>query len=151
MGIITEAKPTEVEQLRKRLERERRARHQTELIAEQGMHALYQKQAELQLLRSIAVAASEAHSVREVMQTAVDQIFKYTGWPVGHVGALNRDGSGTLVSLGVWHLKNSERFATLREVSKKTPMPPGVGLPGRVLVTAKPAWIVDIHEDRNFP
>jgi signal transduction histidine kinase/DNA-binding response OmpR family regulator len=56
-----------------------------------------------------------------------------------------------LVSSRVWHLEDSERFETFRGVSEVTRFTPGVGLPGRVLSSGKPAWITDVTEDRNFP
>jgi PAS domain S-box-containing protein len=146
-----DAERTEVERLRKRLERERRARQQTEQIAEQGTHALYQKQAELQLLRSIAVAANEAESVRGVMQTTVDRICQYTGWPVGHALLLDPHQQGVLVSLGVWHLRDAQRYDAFRQVSEATSFARGIGLPGRVLTSGQPAWISDVQLDDNFP
>ena len=56
-----------------------------------------------------------------------------------------------LVTSRVWHLEDSERFETFRRVSEATRFRPGVGLPGRVLSSGKPAWITDVTKDRNFP
>src|SRR5262249_19889460 len=36
-------------------------------------------------------------------------------------------------------------------VTRETEFPPGIGLPGRVWQTAKPAWIPDVVKDANFP
>ncbi|MEJ7714697.1 MAG: hypothetical protein WKF40_02905 [Thermoleophilaceae bacterium] len=50
----------EIERLRRRLERERRACKEAEQIAESTTSALYDRQRELQLLEAVAVAANEA-------------------------------------------------------------------------------------------
>jgi PAS domain-containing protein len=56
-----------------------------------------------------------------------------------------------LVPTDIWHLDQPERFATFRKVTQETTFEPGVGLPGRVLVSGKSAWIVDVTKDPDFP
>jgi signal transduction histidine kinase len=51
----------------------------------------------------------------------------------------------------LWHLDDAEKFATFRKVTEVTRFPSGVGLPGRVLASGRPAWIVDVTKDKNFP
>ncbi len=113
--------------------------------------ALQQKTASLQLLQTVAVAANEASTVEAAMQIALDQVCGYTGWPVGHAYLLADDGTGELVPTALWHLDNRERFQTFRTVSDASRFPPGVGLPGRVLASGRPAWIIDVTHDPNFP
>ena len=141
---------TDSEVLKRRIERERKARLSAEAIAERGMRQLYQKQQEVELLRQVAAAANEAQTIEDAMQVAVDRVCSYTGWPVGHAYILAQDSSRQLVS-SVWHLKSPERFATLRKISNNTIFTTGVGLPGRVLASGSPAWIVDVTKDNNFP
>ena len=43
---------------------------------------------------------------------------------------------------------NTEEFEA---ITLRATFPPGVGLPGRVWVTAEPLWIVNLAEDQNFP
>ncbi len=134
----------------------------------------------LQLLHRVAVAANEAATVTEALQTALDEVCRSTGWPVGHAylsttaghagsgdagsgDAGAGDGGGGdggggdggpaagLVSSGVWHLDDPERFATFRRVSEEFRFGPGEGLPGRVLAGGRPVWVVDVATDPNFP
>ncbi len=138
----------------RRLERERRARLEAEAIAERGLRDLYERQREISLLEAIAVAANEAATVDEAMQLALTRISEYTQWPLGHVYhvvAGSTDRGLELVSTGTWHSKDHARFAPFRERSDALPMTVGVGLPGRILASGKPAWIMDVTQDPNFP
>ncbi|MCE9580747.1 MAG: PAS domain S-box protein [Deltaproteobacteria bacterium] len=100
------------------------------------------------LLQRLSVATAVATQVDVVMQIAVDEICAATGWPVGHVLVM-RDGA--LRSAGVWHVDEPERFARFREVTAASAFTPGVGLPGRVLASGRPLWIMDVTVDENFP
>src|SRR5438132_14426749 len=87
-----------------------------------------------QLLQRIAVAAAYADSIRSALQVAVDEVCRHMEWPIGHV--LLRDGA-ELVSAGIWHLDDPERYSAFREVSEASRFPAGVGLPGRGLSTGR--------------
>ena len=152
----------DVSRLSRRLERERRARHEAEAIAEHSTRKLYeafqnlrQSQTELhatselvQLLQRAAVASNEANALDEAAAKVLADVCHYMGWPVGHLYVA---GDGEMLPTGVWHFDDPERFHTLREVTERTPLPSGAGLPGRVLATGRPAWIVDVTQDDNFP
>jgi signal transduction histidine kinase/DNA-binding response OmpR family regulator/PAS domain-containing protein len=114
----------------------------------QAEEALREKTQFLALNQVITAAANEAASVESAIQIALDQVCAQTGWPVGHAYML---AGKELVTSRVWHLEDSERFVTFRRVSEATRFRSGVGLPGRVLRSGKPAWITDVTEDRNFP
>jgi signal transduction histidine kinase/CheY-like chemotaxis protein/PAS domain-containing protein len=110
--------------------------------------ALREKTEFLALNQVITAAANEAASVESAIQIALDQVCAQTGWPVGHAYMLAGE---ELVTSRVWHLEDSERFETFRRVSEATRFRPGVGLPGRVLSSGRPAWIADVTKERNFP
>jgi signal transduction histidine kinase/ActR/RegA family two-component response regulator len=141
----------QLERLRRRLERERRARREAESIAERGTLELYERKRELELLHFIADAANGATSIESALQTAIDQICAYTGWPVGHAYIATNQAPPALRTTSLWHLDDPQRFAPFREITEATDLPLGIGLPGRVLETGKCAWIVDVTEDDNFP
>ena len=149
MAGAVDAADAELARLKKRLDREQRARAESEAIAEKALTELYKKQKEIELLQIIAVAANEASNVDNAMQIALRQICTRTGWPVGHV--LLKDSSGDLVPTALWHFDKPQRFETFREVSEAIRLKPEIGLPGRVLATRKPAWITDVTKDPNFP
>jgi PAS domain S-box-containing protein len=107
-----------------------------------------QQAALAKMLQEVAVAANEAASVEEALTIGLDQVCAYTGWPVGHVYLVEER---MLVPTSLWHTEHAERFGAFREVTETTPLPSGVGLPGRVLETGKPAWIFDVNRDPNFP
>ncbi|MBI3144048.1 MAG: EAL domain-containing protein [Pseudogulbenkiania sp.] len=142
----------ELARLHKRLKREASARQEAESIAERGLRELYQRQQEIELLEAIAVAANEAVGVDEVMAFAVREICRYTQWPVGHVLYADCQKSPScMVSANIWHCSDTQRFATFQVLSSGLEFGTGVGLPGRILESSKPAWIMDVRADPNFP
>jgi len=104
----------------------------------------------VQLLQVVAIAANQASTVEAALQIGLDQICAYTGWPVGHVYLLTGDSKGELAPTTLWHLEDPERFETFRKVTDATRFASGVELPGRVLASGKPVWIIDVTRDLNF-
>jgi signal transduction histidine kinase len=105
----------------------------------------------VQLLQRIAVAANQTSTVDMALQVALDEICLHTGWPVGHVYLLSKADGRRLEPTMLWHLDNKERFKTFCDVSQTLHFEQGVGLPGRVLESGQPLWIIDVTEDPNFP
>ncbi len=112
---------------------------------------LGQKSALVEILQRVAVAANQAESLETALQIGIDEVCAYTGWPVGHAYIVAEDGSRELEPYGVWHLDDPTRFATFRKITEETRFRPGVGLPGEVLSTGKPLWIMDVTRHANFP
>ena len=116
---------------------------------ERTKQSLHRKATFVELLQVVASAANGATSFDEVLQFTIDEICKRTGWPVGHVYVCGTRGELTPSTL--WHLEDPSRFQTFREITSRTPLTLGAGLPGRVAQRAQPAWIPDINQDDNFP
>jgi PAS domain S-box-containing protein len=112
--------------------------------------ALHQKTSLMRLLQLVAVAANEAATIEAAMQVSINHVCAYTGWPVGHAYRLAEGGLGQLASTGIWHLEDPCQFETFRRVTEEASFTSKVGLPGRVLLTGKPAWIADVTMDSNF-
>jgi PAS domain S-box-containing protein len=111
-------------------------------------HVLQQRAALVKLLQLAAVAANEAESVEDALQTTLDEVCAYTGWPVGH--AYLPAASGELVSSGIWHLDDPERFRAFREQSERIRFAPGTGLPGEVAAAGQPVWVEELEGDPHF-
>jgi len=115
-----------------------------------AQQALRREGTYVKLLQVVATAANEATSVDAALQSTIDRICDHTGWPVGHVYLRTKTGA-ELIPSTLWHLDDPSRFEVFRQVTSKTPLATGVGLPGRVLKSGAPVWIPDINEDDNFP
>ncbi|MDQ6695737.1 MAG: PAS domain S-box protein [Chloroflexota bacterium] len=117
----------------------------------------------LELLRATAVASNEAPTIRQAAQTCLDKVCAFTNWPVGHLylrpyrdAHQGAEGySDELIPTDVWYLNDAldpQRFSSFRKATEEgTSFGPGVGLPGRVLASGKPAWITEIARDPSFP
>lgn len=141
----------ELNQLQRRLGRERKARLDAEAIAETTTGVLYRKQQELELIQAVAVAANETTSVEEILQLALDRVCAYNGWPVGHAYLVGQEDPDELLPTKVWHLTSPKRFEIFRQVTEATRLSRGVGLPGRVMLSGKTEWSADVNKDANFP
>jgi signal transduction histidine kinase len=103
------------------------------------------------LLLEIAITANQSKTFDEAIAKALRQICAHTGWPVGHAYVLSNDDPELLLPTKLWHLRDTKSFQKFVEVTEKTPLKLGVGLPGRVLQNKEPIWILDVEKDQNFP
>ena len=117
----------------------------------QAQEDLQNKTDLVQLLRRTARDANNARTLEQAIQDALADVCAYNGWPLGHAYILSPEDSDVLVPSCIWHIDDPERFATFREVTEKTTFEAGVGLPGRVMASGEPDWIVDVTKDTNFP
>jgi len=106
--------------------------------------ALKLQTAFVQLLQAVAVAANQATSLQQALQTAIDQICTRIGWPVGHVYLAPEAGPYALASTNIWHFADPDRFAIFQTITEAIPFVGIDDLPGQVLISGKPEWITDI-------
>jgi diguanylate cyclase (GGDEF)-like protein/PAS domain S-box-containing protein len=107
--------------------------------------------AHLRLLERAAAAANQCGTLEDAAALVLREVCDYTGWPVGHLYvAEDVQGVSRLVPTTTWHLDDAGRFTALRSVIESMPLEPGVGLPGRIWTTRRPAWIADVLADGNF-
>ena len=101
----------------------------------------------VKLLQSVTVAANRSSSIEHTANTCLHLICSYTGWPIGHVYLRADDSCEELISAGLWHFEKAEPFTAFREASDRR-FSQGTGLPGRVLASGKPEWIVDLADEK---
>ena len=102
----------------------------------------------LELIQDIAVAANQAQTAAVAFQTAVQRICEYAEWSIGHVYLRSDDGSGDLVSSGIWHCGGAEGSGALRDASLKARFAPQEDLIWRVVESGEPVWIEEITRVR---
>ena len=119
--------------LARRLERERKIRHEAEDIAERGLRDLYQKQRDLEVLFTITIMANQSDSVSEVLASALKYICHFTGWPAAHAYIISGEGADRRMRpTGIWHHGPGLDISELRSATAELEFTPGVGLPGLV-------------------
>lgn len=110
---------------------------------------LQQQRAITELLERIAVASNEATDVDSALQSALDEVCSYTGWPIGHAFLLDRT-ANKLVSTGIWHLPEGSAFAPLVEATAAIRLGPDEGIPGQVLAEKKAVWSENVADAPRF-
>lgn len=108
-----------------------------------------QSENEVKLLQSIALAISEADDLESALRTTLKKVCEVTGWAMGEAWIPGPDGK-TLECSPAWFCSNNG-LGKFRKESKLYKFTPGVGLPGRVWSSGKPAWVKDVTKDKNFP
>jgi PAS domain S-box-containing protein len=103
-----------------------------------------------QVSRDIAVAANEFPDAESTLKFVLQRLCGLMGWSVGHL-YLKEEFSPHLISTRLWHFDIPSKYKILKEVTEKTPLELGKGLPGRVMETGRPEWIRDVYADDNFP
>jgi ammonium transporter len=93
----------------------------------------------LQLLRRTAAAANESSSVEDALAVALGEVFRFTGWPIGHAFLVSREDPGVLLSTGIWRISD-ERYNAFRAATEDQPIPAGRGLAGVALEKRLPVF-----------
>ncbi len=118
---------------------------------EEVTETLQTKNNDLQLLQVVAATANVTGELEDVLTIILEEVCAHTNWPVGHVYMCDDKNPGLLRSTKLWYLRHPKQFRTFKDISEKTDFKMGIGLPGRVLASGTPAWIIDVTEDPNFP
>jgi ammonium transporter len=100
-----------------------------------------ERSASLQLLQRTAAAANESSSVEEALAVTLDEVCRFTGWPVGHAFLVSRDDPDELVSTGIWRTDDEERYRGFQAATEAEPFRAGRGLPGVALQARKPVFV----------
>ena len=102
------------------------------------------------VLHEVAVAANEADSSREALQTALGLVCDHTGWPYGHAHVPAHESLSHLGSLDIWHVDDPSRHARLRAVMGMTGVAEEEGILGGTLRSGRVHWCPDVLHDPQF-
>jgi PAS domain S-box-containing protein len=96
-----------------------------------------------------ARALLSARTIDEAAPRILEAICEALGWLHGALWNVDRN-AGVLRCALIWNRPGVE-LPEFDAISRALTFAPGVGLPGRVWQTGRPAWIPDVTKDGNFP
>jgi PAS domain S-box-containing protein len=96
-----------------------------------------------------ARALTDSVTLAEAAVGVLQAICEALGWDHGALWNVDA-GSGVLRCVSTWHLPTID-VQEFEAVSRRLTFARGVGLPGRVWDSGKPAWVPDVVADSNFP
>jgi PAS domain S-box-containing protein len=96
-----------------------------------------------------AKALAESASLSDATPRILRAICESLGWAHGSLWQVAGD-AGVLACVETWHAPGLD-LRSFDAVSREMRFAPGVGLPGRVYKSRRPAWIPDVVRDSNFP
>jgi signal transduction histidine kinase len=105
-------------------------------------------EAELELLKHLALAIGSAEDLTDAVTTALATIGKLTGWSAGETWLPSRSGT-ELVPGPAWACDPAAMHEFLA-ASRELRFAPGEGLPGRVWRSKGPVWMSGITGDAGF-
>src|SRR5215467_47140 len=123
-----------------------RKRDQTFQSAE---HKRQESEEQLSLLQTITRELTVAEDLSSALEVVLRDVCEKTGWVLGHAWVPNRPGTA-LDLVSAWYCGDGE-LKPFRAVSEASHFEPGVGLPGRVWESKRPAWVENVTDDPNFP
>ena len=106
----------------------------------------------LRMLQGATAVGRDAASFHQGVRDVVRLVAEWGGWDAGTAYLMPADGSGALVSTGVWHVSNEERLpAATRAAIDAGAEACGAGSDDHVLrravSSAEPTWIANIAVD----
>ena len=91
---------------------------------------------------------SESSTLKAVSKNILQVICESLHWEFGEMWLHDRQDDVMRCS-ELWHISDIE-VSEFNKITREISFASGVGLPGRVWASSKPAWIVDVVTDSNF-
>ncbi|HYJ06490.1 MAG TPA: GAF domain-containing protein [Chthoniobacterales bacterium] len=107
------------------------------------------REEQLSLLQTITMEVAAAGDLSSALEVVLRRVCEKTGWALGQAWVPNQDRTALDCGPG-WFCGNTD-LKRFRAASEEAHFIPGVGLPGRVWKSKRPAWIEDVTLDGNFP
>lgn len=104
---------------------------------------------QLSLLQTITSELTTAEDLSSALEVVLRDVCEKTSWVLGHAWVPNKEGTG-LDLISAWYCGDGE-LKPFREVSAASQFKLGIGLPGRVWESKRPAWVENVTDDPNFP
>jgi PAS domain S-box-containing protein len=104
---------------------------------------------QLSLLQTITTELTSAEDLSSALEVVLRDVCEKTGWVLGHAWVPNPEGT-VLDLVSAWYCGDGE-MKPFKAASEASKFKPGVGLPGRVWESTKPAWVENVTDDPNFP
>jgi PAS domain S-box-containing protein len=98
---------------------------------------------------AITQVLAQAPTLKEAAPRIVQAVCESLGWDMGALWMVDKQAS-VLRCEELWHTA-SFRGEVFTECCRQGTFDPGIGLPGRVWQSGRPAWIPDVTKDTNFP
>jgi PAS domain S-box-containing protein len=96
----------------------------------------------------VAQILAQTEAPVEAYAATLESIGRSLGWELGAVWEVGPD-DRRLRCVCTWHA--GDGAPEFEALSERLTLDPGEGLPGRMVVTGRPSWIMDSPNDRNFP
>lgn len=120
------------------------------VVEERRLSEARRRENERRLAANLAVTniLAESPQTSDALRRILPTVGEKLGWEFGAVWVPESDGKN-LRCLATW--QSSTKAPRFEAASRERTFEPGVGLPGRVWANLKPAWILDVGKDSNFP
>src|SRR5262249_23653916 len=118
-------------------------------VSEKAEQKRQESEEQLSLLQTITTELTAAENLSSALEVVLRDVCEKTGWVIGHAWVPNREGT-FLDLVSAWYCGDGE-LKPFRTVSEASHFEPGVGLPGRVWRSKRPAWVENVTDDPNFP
>ena len=137
--------------LERRAARERAARLEAELIAENQLRRSYERSREVELFASIAVLVNESRDALSALGAAAKVLRRHCDFAVSHV--LVPDDDGAFVTADIWDADPGalEFLDTVMGATVDERFVPPRGLPGEVAASHLALWLPDLTTAANYP
>jgi len=108
---------------------------------------VHERTSALEMLRDVASMANRAQDVEEALEYCLRRVAEHNGWNFGHAFLPAADDPGLLLPAYAWYTVGAERFRAFRDLTLRTPLRRGQGLPGAVSESGKPQWSTEIRAE----
>ncbi|MBT5108283.1 MAG: GAF domain-containing protein [Rhodospirillaceae bacterium] len=88
----------------------------------------------------------ETSSSEEAFGRCIEEVCRYTGWPVGHAYILDNTNPHALKRNGPWHFDDANAYRVFKDVTEERSIASGADLPGLVLERRASVWARQLTE-----